>query len=560
MTDGLWVLRLRGGAVSFGAVGRRAVDARLSDADIAAWRASVRSAMGSGPPVAIPGRDAARVASEERTGRALASLLHLDPALAAAWGAACAGPITLLVDGEEDLPWELLSAGPAAPPIERHGLGSVVRLGEGRSADPSSADGMLLLCPTPDDPVCADRVDALRTLAEDRSIPLGSEGEPAGVAWVVCHGRQLDGLLELGPGRALAGLDVPAVALAVVQVCSSTPASLPPIDTLAGRWLQSGVPACVAAPAEVTGPAVDAFTAGLLDALQAGRSIAHAAAAGRDAVFGLADPRPEARPSRFQLHVASAEAATRSVLAGSRLTWPPCSSDTLALLQAAERLASSVEHGFVGVEHLLLALLDSGDRGPGVRRLRVRASAAATHLLTPIGSMHLKPDAPTGLRPTPRLLALVGAHPSLDALCSAVLHDPGHALAWLLPTSNVDGSATVAPTSTESPLADALEVVGGPEDGRVIPLVEGLVLGRASRSSRATGPGGLYADSALTDPALSRSALRVDGEIRIAKALSLGPPGARVPPDGSAWRPRVGDQLELTASTRVRACLRRGDA
>jgi hypothetical protein len=105
----------------------------------------------------------------------------------------------------------------------------------------------------------------------------------------------------------------------------------------------------------------------------------------------------------------------------------------------------------------------------------------------------------------------------------------------------------------ETALATHLEVLGGPEDGRVLRLEVGDELGRASGDAAVKHT--LYGDTALTDRHLSRRQLRWLGEGRlelISRAKALHRPGGIEPLSGGTVQLRAGDVLALTRVTWLR--------
>ncbi|MEQ1571948.1 MAG: hypothetical protein ABMA64_40345, partial [Myxococcota bacterium] len=144
-------------------------------------------------------------------------------------------------------------------------------------------------------------------------------------------------------------------------------------------------------------------------------------------------------------------------------------------------------------------------------------------------------------RLTPRLLA-AGPDPwAALADCAALIELAGEG--WGRPVGDHTLPAWTPGEPSGGPAA-ALEVVLGPEDGRVLRLRPGEVVGRAT-GGRADVP--LYVEGA-TDPRLSRTHLRWlgDGQLELLSAARIG--GRQV---GGRISLQVGDRLALTRATVV---------
>jgi hypothetical protein len=102
--------------------------------------------------------------------------------------------------------------------------------------------------------------------------------------------------------------------------------------------------------------------------------------------------------------------------------------------------------------------------------------------------------------------------------------------------------------------ATALEVVGGPEDGLVMPLLEGLTLQRQGEAP------GLYGSASVHDPSLSRKALArglPGGRLRVERGpLYLLRAATSASVDGTV---ELGGMQVLTLPTGVEFDLRTGD-
>lgn len=244
--------------------------------------------------------------------------------------------------------------------------------------------------------------------------------------------------------------------------------------------------------------------------------------------------------------------------------FPDGADDAAALLDAALAQAAAQEAGFLGLEHLVAALRDHVGGGPRTHRLRV-ALTGVEELWAP-GAFQpgVPPSAPA---PTPRLRALAGrlaAGFSLEMLATLICDDRGHHLhligrlplvvsaadprdQWATVSDLEAGKAEVATP------ARALQVLRGPEDGRVIAPEPGEELGRWSPDGAA--PHALYAGTLLQDPTLSRRAATWLGGGRILLhrpgRLARGP--VREPVAAAELSLRAGDVLMLSRGTWLRA-------
>jgi len=111
------------------------------------------------------------------------------------------------------------------------------------------------------------------------------------------------------------------------------------------------------------------------------------------------------------------------------------------------------------------------------------------------------------------------------------------------------GTTDAAPETRHTEPAGALEVVGGPEDGRRLALSVGDVVGR--HSGQVSGPGTLCVDQAM-DPSVSRQHLTWVGPGRVQTHASVRRVGAGRPaklPKGSEVELAVGELLRLGRST-----------
>ena len=484
LPDGGWLLAL-------GTPGQGAVEARVPPSAVAAL-VDAAAALTAPPAFLIPGDAADWEAAEEAWGQQAAALLFADPELSLRVGAAGEG-LVLALDAADPvarrLPWELLATSPRGKGIEALGRGLILRLSAmGSDRPPQTGHRLrtLLWCPTPEDPVCAARLAALPAeLRADtvslQALPALSPGE-ALLLHIVCHGEaeasgfllQLDEVTP-GPGAvgALLGPLLRRAELVLLDVCFGGDTQAEALDGLAPRLLAAGAGAVVAPQGRVGADATVAFAEGLRAALTEGAPLGAAVAEGRRRVRALGLSHPEARPQAFPLSLSRLDRATTALLRrrSVHLPWPPGAPEGEALLEAALRSAT----GWLGLEHLALA------------------QSPQPALSSALGALRPWSGRPpeTGLRLSPRLEARGAALPAgwgPDDLLNA--------LPW----------APAPPGEA----ATALEVVGGPEDGLLMPLTEGLTLQRQGEAP------GLYGSASVHDPALSR------------KALARGLPGGRL--------------------------------
>ncbi|MCB9542888.1 MAG: hypothetical protein H6703_10615 [Myxococcales bacterium] len=238
--------------------------------------------------------------------------------------------------------------------------------------------------------------------------------------------------------------------------------------------------------------------------------------------------------------------------------------DAAGLLDAAWRLAEAADAGFVGLEHLALALLDAPPR-PALRRLRYQFGSRRARIEGRLAAFAPRrpPEGPPAA--TPRLRALgpwltdgfdpealwqviidhaeVPLRVMLNAFEGAVRRPAGEVHDATEPS--VDEEGTLPDAGTHEP-ATAIEIVTGPEDGRRIEPRPGELVGRASGGAGAHHR--LYDDTDLTDPTLSRRHLVWRGPGRLELNGTARHPRGAVGPQ----RLFVGDLLGLTRCTWIR--------
>lgn len=561
--------------VQVGPPEQRPYEAKLPQGALDACIGEVAGLLRAGAGLAVPGRDAARTRAEEAAGRALGALLGQAPGVRERLlyllgelrgrGEAAVLVLDCADEGARGLPWELLALEHA--PLEALGEAVVARLVAGPRPQPVRWIGQPRLttwAPDPTDPLCMARVQGLADLARARglSAPLGVSDditvlpEVQSLLHVICHGvadagggRLLTGGGEQGAGTAghLLTPHLRQARAVVLEVCEAGAADGPELDNLACRLVAAGARACVSARGRLSMEAIAAFDEAFIDALSGGDAITDAVAAGRRAVRALASPRPDARWHLLSLFVSSLaelEQPAERVLALSG--WPAAAPDAARWLAEAARL--------LGVEHLLLALPEgAGELSLARHTVAPRREA----LLAVLGGLQRRGALGTPT-PSPRLDRIRAALPprfDAGALWAALAAEPG--LSRLLDLSVVvgamtfDGATLDALAAAERAAPAGLEVVGGPEDGRILHLDPGDWVGRAE----ARGGPGLYPAPGPVDPYLSRTHLRWlgEGRVSLARPAQLQRPGQPELPVSGEVQLNVGDLLVLSPITRLLA-------
>ena len=225
--------------------------------------------------------------------------------------------------------------------------------------------------------------------------------------------------------------------------------------------------------------------------------------------------------------------------------WPQPASDVVEVLRIAREEGEAV--GFVGLEHLLTAF-DQAELRFGERAKKLRSLVGASGGQAWSALSALQPTArASDFGGSPRLRFLgtdLSEGFDAEALAGVLMSEP--ALLDLLeePQPASPGVDARAPR--------LLEVLGGPEDGRVLEPQAGEVIGRAGKDRRAQH--GLYEASKLTDRQISREAMiwGNDGRVHLRFGGQVLRDGhwLRLPPGET--RLAVGDVLKLSPATRLR--------
>lgn len=552
--------------------------------------------------VLIRGHDLPLVRRERPLGQTLARALAA-PGVGEAWqrvlGEAGGEGVALALWSEDaaiaDLPWELLAASPQEGPLEERGS-VVARLGRGarepRRRPPAERLRLLVWCPTPTNPACAEALRGLEGLAAELGLEapvhLAASGGPlpdelpevADVLHIVGHGVIEESIAALrlaeerlvapGPALGLLGTDLTRLSLVTLDVCSGGSPGVGPYLSLASQLLARGAPAVLAPGRPALVEASQAFSRGLYSALSRGEPLSKAVRFGRALVGRLGLAHPAGRAHNMLYYVASEAALNLPALAlpGWRPEgWPPVRRDLRELLVRARALAIRERQRHVGVEHLVRALGPS-DGGALVQRARHRLiSRTSDTQWTQLSPPGLSDGDPT---PTPRLSRLLAGHPGspgLDDLWRALAADPDHGLHVLageplgLTTSTLGPETPLlggaAPGS--GPPATAFQILWGPDDGANLSPEPGQTIGRGDVPD---GP-----DLALWPPGapwgesqVSRRHLRYDGPGRAfaLRKVDLLPGGWPDPVEHveGPVNLRVGDVLRLGERTWLRAIAR----
>ena len=579
------VLGAQGGRDCLLSDGRTAVVVgRLPDPE--PLRESADSLWGLAQPVGIvaPGADARAALREREVAVRLLRETLRAPGMEAIWerllrsaGAAEASGsgLTLVVDARTPylraLPWEVLGAlrGDDSPLVALD-LARLVLEGT-HAGVPASARSSLevhLWAPDREDPVCTEICRQLASTVEgldrcrlsriDPLDPLDSLGGspdrdgPFRVLHLVSHGIDAleQVLLQVAPdvqaapdsaARVLARL-LEGVDLVVLDVCSGAADTVRSLDAPAPRLVAAGAPACIGPRMPLASAASPQLSRALYGALADGLSLLEAVAAGRRALAGLFSPHPYWRWWNPALVVGSTEVLRapppllgRSVLDG----WPTGAPEADAVIAAASE--SGHRSGFVGVEHLLLALADAGALPTGSDTILHLIAERLPRFVPPLQ----RPDRPVS---SPRMAHIGGRiEPgfTLAILAEEAIRAPlldaylGRAVALAfradlsLPPLEGQSESTldwglscavdqqmepdfrVLPTETP-PSAMVFEVVGGPDDGRLLALTEpGAAIGRWHPSTGSASTGVLFRPPLPASKRISRRHLEWKGAGRV---------------------------------------------
>jgi len=345
------------------------------------------------------------------------------------------------------------------------------------------------------------------------------------------------------------------LSLVVLDVCEGASTWQ---DAPAARLVAAGAPACVAPRLSFAEEASGVFCSALYRTLTRGESLLECVEAGRRALtLEVRVPHPHWRWWNPALVIGSAGTPVgppplcRPALPG----WPAGGRSAAPIVDVA--LERGAAHGFVGVEHLALALADRG--GPGLRVAGLRQALEpverALARLTRKGPISDPPPLSCRLQAlgarlpvdfdasllaalvldSPALAGLLGRR--LDALREAVLATDwqetlestiGTAdLSALFGRPRVDPAEVLAGSHEELPEGDlVLEVLGGPDDGRLLVLTRpDQVLGRWDPTRPEEQASRLFRPPAPWDSRISRRHLVYlgQGRLRVERRVCLRP-------------------------------------
>ena len=486
--------------------------------------------------VLIPGLDHEVVEAEAAWGRAAARALFTNRAIAVgfarALGESSGGrhppPIVLSLpdtEAEQDLPWELLYDSPSGESLEQTGQGVVVRLVPcaRRPAPPSSANYLrsLMWAPDASEPAVATLVDAasVRMTAEAHVVhlpadlarlPRGRDGV-ADILHIVCHGeRDLDTLTLLlsddqssssGTTAALLQPLLDRCRLVLLDVCHGGMVSAGVLGGLGRRLVAAGAPAVITTGTTVGVDAAKVFADGCLTTLQGGVPLHAAVREGRRRVAALAVGHPEVRWHNHRLLVGHSRTAGSIVVlppAWRPEGFPRACPDADALWETIRGYADAI--GFLGSEALLLGLLGASLPSRIAARVSYRLGHQRAEVERRVAALRPYSKESQELPVSPRLqkigTRLTSIHQSLVSLVGT-LCDACESADRLAAVSSLGMSSH----STEL----RVEVMGGPEDGRMLSLGVGSTVGRWSPELPQRCSHTLYEAQPAFDPALSRS-------------------------------------------------------
>ncbi len=534
---------------------------------------------------------------EEARGRALARAL-LDQGFAyplasliADHPPASGRSVVLVQDEGSDLPWELLAAHGDAAPLESVGAGLVARLAPGPPplAHPACRRWRLLVsCPTPEEPVCARLSASVRQRALDAGAFAALSAPDAGpaaadtatVLVLIGHGRLgVDGLMALigpdGPRHGASQAHALATELrdawlTLALVCDAAAAG--PLEDVGQRLVAAGAAVCVAPARPLPVSVAEQVATTAFRCVADGEPLVSTLWRCRAAVRerGL----PWFRWHDLRVLVSGAEVLERAgALPDSQVEgWPGGSAAASTVMRTALHHARQQGHGYLGLEHIVRGFAEHAPAGPASSRLcqavRRARPVPASRVLAVVASASGTP------KPTPRVRALgLGLSPGFDveslaaavqavwppalALVTGIALDQSSAGAHPAatepvtdtvqpPPAAVDAASHMASASSTAPAAVAVELIGGPEDGRQVVLSEGDWLGRAPADGRPAATQIVYEDTVVQDRGLSHQHLCWCGSGRVELAgsarrwngreLSRLEPGEYPLAVGAVWR------------------------
>lgn len=447
--------------------------------------------------------------------------------------------------GIRALPWELLALGDSGP-SESVDAAVVCRFAPTGRRPPAEPRPTFAVWSGSDDPASAEVVAAI--YAQCSAAGLIADPVAPSLLWLVAHGRAGRDALEVatadGPSSTAAvsarlGGMLTHASMVGLAVCHSGSRDADPCDSFVGRLCAAGVDVVAAPHHAVPVEGVTRFVGGVVGAFGRGDTVLSALAAGRRELRAWAFPHPAARWTAWTGHVGRLDAlAARLRLAGwTPPGWPLPDAAAAGWLTAAHADAVRRGDGYVGVEHLLRTLPSVEGSGTATAALR-RVARAVVAVYDGIAGALSPGELAEGVVPTPRMVRIGhGLAPrfGVEALAYRLLEPAGRRPDTV---STDRGDAALVP-------AAALEVVGGPEDGRVVRPRVGDVIGRAGGDAAVQ----LFVGTAAVDRRLSRRHFVWDG----AGVVPIRP----VEIDGHDGRRahgpvHVGETIEATPGTWLR--------
>ena len=483
--------------------------------------------------------------------------------------------------GLRSLPWELIGMKPGRPPMEATGEAVIARLVTGSPPPPMETGLRLRHLLWSRDPA--------GEASTDLRLALDAE--------LTARGEEPVLLLDLERPDALpsATLDILHLAFEREEDCMGLERLL--ADGCAGEtlrmWMRRSVAVVLSLADErgdaqsfrelgerivhatgatvlLSGPPTEAivelarsFTAAILDNLP----LTTAIRAGRWAIRGMDASLAGPRWLHPVLLCSHADLLDRGSLRKSPSwtprEWPTPAREAQELLDLARGRAAEVNAGFVGLEHLVLALWETVGGGAATAAARLLLHPHREAILRAFGERALCPV--VGRLPdwdgTPRVQALGAMLHSgfrLDDLWTSLWEDPNEGLASfaesLLPALTREDPVESEPASELPPHAAPrlLEVLGGPEDGWVLEPAPNEPIGRRDPEGGASGA--LYSATIMVDPFLSRAHLiwLGSGRLLVKKRIRLRRHGRWQQIDPGPALVQAGDLMALTSATRLR--------
>lgn len=540
----------------------------------------------------LPGRRGVSPVVGQALARVLSSRERLAKQLPFLLGPATgrAGRPALVVDVEGELaqwPWELLAGSPEQAPLEHTRRASIARLAPGpkQPARDEAAHRLRVIywCGVPGDGSNAERVAALeallQTLSRSDALEYGSAVDaprppdrPVATVLHIVAGENDDvighivGADSSQGGGYIASSWLRGVDLVLLDIAEGASSAG---HEWARRVVAAGGPACIAPTSRCSTDSAKVFVGTLYERLLAQDSLADAVSSAR------ADQVRRAPGGGWHaLYVGDASVLQRKSLIEQRWRpegWPGPSPAASNFLHRAFQLAQQSGVGFVGLEHLAMALEGDDELPPNAAALREVLVPRGDELRRRLAGLVPTPDRAADWRGTARLRAygpLLPPDLDIDDVWELVAADNAHALhevagrplATVL-TSNAAASLRPVVWSPDAPdvgrdVPIGLQIAGGPEDGEILHPTEGDIIGRASEGVRLSFP--LYARTLLVDRRLSRRHVKWvgAGRVMVVRRARVRRGASEHVLQPGEFQLEPGDLLRLTRSTRLRVLSR----